>query len=125
VAYSNNQIVDYDGNQKIYITGTNSIKDLVINDLTLPLGVIHYTDRYKQSYQMFDSSKDKVITMISHSLVSSIAHHIILENEHLNGRLYSTPSLAIPHDRIEYFSNYGGPIAIFNLDRTLYKTVFR
>jgi hypothetical protein len=49
MAYSNNQTLYYDGNHKLYIAGTNSIKDLVINDLTIPLGLIKYTDRYKQA----------------------------------------------------------------------------
>ena len=54
--------------------------------------------------------------MISRILGSVIAHHIIAENEQFEGRLYSTPSLATPHDRITYFSHYGDPIAMFNLD---------
>jgi hypothetical protein len=37
--------------------------------------------------------------------------------EQLKGRLFATPSLARPHDRIEYVSHYGDPIAMFNLDR--------
>ena len=61
---------------------------------------------------------------MSHSLGSIIAHHIILEIEQLNGRLYSTPSLAIPHERIEYVSHYGDPIAMSNLDRRTSKLYF-
>jgi hypothetical protein len=49
-AYSNNQNLYYDGNEKLYIAGTNSIKDMVINDLTIPFrGLIQYADRYKQA----------------------------------------------------------------------------
>jgi hypothetical protein len=49
-AYSNNQNIYYDGNEKLYIAGTNSIKDMFINDLTIPFrGLIQYTDRYKQA----------------------------------------------------------------------------
>jgi hypothetical protein len=118
MAYNNNQNLYYDGNKKLYIAGTNSIKDIVINDLTIPLGLIKYTDRYKQAQQLYDSNKDKIETIISHSLGSIIAHHLILDNEQLKGRLYATPSLARPHDRIQYFSHYGDPIAMFNLDRT-------
>ena len=79
--------------------------------------LIRYTDRYKQAHQLFTDNKDNIKTIVSHSLGSVVAHHIILENEQLNGRLYSTPSLAIPHERIDYFSHYGDPIAMFNLDR--------
>jgi hypothetical protein len=72
---------------------------------------------------MIDSANETFQIMISHSLGSVIDHHIPMQNEHLNGRLYSTPSLARPHYRIEYVSQYGDPIAILNLDRrtrTLY-----
>ena len=118
-AYTNNENLYYDGNENLYIAGTNSIKDLVINDLTIPFrGLIQYTDRYKKAHQLYTDNKDKIKTIISHSLGSVLAHHIIVENEELKGRLYSTPSLAIPHDRITYFSHYGDPIAMFNLDRT-------
>jgi hypothetical protein len=49
-AYSNNQNLYYDGHEKLYIAGTNSIKDMFINDLTIPFrGLIQYTDRYKQA----------------------------------------------------------------------------
>ena len=64
----------------------------------------------------YTDNKDKIKTIISHSLGSVLAHHIVVENEQLKGRLYSTPSLAIPHDRIAYFSHYGDPIAMFNYD---------
>ena len=100
------------------------MKDVFIYDLTIPFrGLIQYTDRYARANQLYTTHKDKIKTIVSHSLGSVIAHHIILENEQLKGRLYSTPSLAIPHERIEYFSHYGDPIAMFNLDRqrrTLY-----
>jgi hypothetical protein len=119
MAYNNNENLYYDGNENLYIAGTNSIKDIVINDLTIPFrGLIQYTDRYKKAHQLYTDNKDKIKTIISHSLGSVLAHHIILENEQLKGRLYSTPSLAIPHDRITYYSHYGDPIAMFNLDRT-------
>jgi hypothetical protein len=49
-AYRNNQNLYYDGNEKLYIAGTNSSKDMFINDLTIPFrGLIQYTDRYKQA----------------------------------------------------------------------------
>jgi hypothetical protein len=89
----------------------------VINDLTIPLILIQHTDRYKEVHQLFDSNKDKIINIVYHSLWSVIAHHLILENEQLNGRLYSTPSLARPHERITYVSHYGDPIATLNLDK--------
>ena len=117
-AYSNNDNLYYDGNEHLYIAGTNSMKDLFINDLTIPFrGLIQYTDRYARAHQLYTTHKDKIKTIVSHSLGSILAHHIILENEQLNGRLYSSPSLAIPHERIAYFSHYGDPIAMFNLDR--------
>jgi hypothetical protein len=119
MAYNNMQnLFFYDGNKKIYIAGTNYIKDLVIHDLTLPLGLIQYTDRYKQAQQLYDNNKDKIDTIVSHSLGSIIAHHLILDNEQLKGRLYATQSLARPHDLKQYFSHYGDPIAMFNLYRT-------
>jgi predicted alpha/beta superfamily hydrolase len=91
---------------------------MFINDLTIPFrGLIQYTDRYKQAQELYNTNKDKIQTIVSHSLGSVIGYHLILENEQLNGRLYSSPSLAIPHARIEYFSHYGDPIAMFNLDR--------
>ena len=96
--YTNNANIYYDGNDKLVIAGTSSIKDLVINGLTIPFrGLIQYTDRYNQAHQQYTDSKDKIKPVLSHSLVSIIAHHIILENEQFKGRLYSTPSLAIPH----------------------------
>ena len=85
--------------------------------------LIQYTDRYNQARQLYTANKDKINTIVSHSLGSVIAHHILLDNEQLNGRLYSTPSLAILHERIEYFSHCGDPIAMLNLykrNRTLY-----
>jgi hypothetical protein len=66
--------------KKKYIAGTNSIKDLVINDLTIPLGLTKYTDRCKQAQQLYDSNKGKIDTIVSHSLGSIIAHHLILDN---------------------------------------------
>ena len=80
--------------------------------------LVHYTDRHKQAHQLFTDNTIKIKTIVSHSLGSVVAHHIILENEQLNGRLCSTPSLAAPHERIEYFPHYGDPIAMFYLDRT-------
>ena len=41
-----------------------------------------------------------------------------MSNEQLKGRLYSTPSLAIPHERITYGSHDGDPTAMSNLDRS-------
>jgi hypothetical protein len=121
MAYNNKQNLYYDGNKQIYIAGTNYIKDLVINDLTITLGLIKYTDSYKQSQQLYDTNKDKIETIVSHSLGSIIAHHLILDNEQLKGRLYATPSMARTHDRIKYVSHYGDPIAMFSLDRTTRK----
>ncbi len=90
---------------------------MFINDLTIPLrGLIQYTHRYARASQLYTIHKDKIKTIVSHSLGSVIAHHIILENEQLKGRLYSTPSLAIPHERIEYCSRYGDPIEMLNVD---------
>ena len=90
----------------------------MIDDLTILLRLLQYTDRYNKAHQLYTDSKDNIKTLISHSLGSVIAHHIIVEHGQLKGRLYSTPSLAITHDRIEYFSKYGDPIAMFDLDRT-------
>ena len=117
-AYSNKQNIYYAGDENKYIAGTNSIKDLFINDLTIPFrGWIQYTDRYDRAHQIYTATKDKIKTIVSHSLGSVIAHHKILANEQLKGRLYSTPSWAIPHERIEYFSHSGDPIAMFKLHR--------
>ena len=45
-AYNNNEKFYYDGNDKLFIAGTNSMKYLFINDLTMPFrGLIQYTDR--------------------------------------------------------------------------------
>ena len=107
----------YDGDENFHTAGINSIKDLFINDLTIPLRLIQYTEKYKKAHKLYTDNKDNIKTIISHSLGSAIAHHIIIENEQLNGRLYSTPALAIPHDRIAYVSHYGDPIAMFNVDQ--------
>ena len=73
------------------------MKDLFINDLTIPFrGLIQYTDRYAKAHQLYTTHKNKIKTIVAHSLASVIAHHIILENEQLNGRLYSSPSLPLP-----------------------------
>ena len=122
-AYCNSQTICYDGNQTLYIAGANSTKYLFINDLTIPLRFIHYTYRYIQAPQLFTENKNNNNARVYHSLGSVIAHHIILDDTHLNGCLYSTPSLAIPHDRIKYLSHHGDPIAMMNLGRrrrTLY-----
>ena len=116
-AYNNNENMYDDGDGKLYIAGTNPITYLFINDLTIPLRLIRYTERYKKPHKLYTDNKDNIKPIISHSLGSAIAHHIIVENEQLNGRLYSTPALAIPHDRIAYFSHYGDPIAMFNVDK--------
>ena len=71
----------------MYIAGANSRKDLFIHNLTIPWRLIQYTDRYKQAHQLFTDNKDKIKPIVSHSLGSVVAHHIILENEQLNGRL--------------------------------------
>jgi hypothetical protein len=86
-----------------HIAGTKCIKDLVINDSTIPFRLIQYTDRYKQAHQLFDSNKDKIIIITSHSSGSVIAHHLIPDNEQLTSRLYSTPSLARKHEIIDLF----------------------
>ena len=76
------------------------MKDLFVNDLTiLCRGLIQYTHRYARANQLYTTNKDKLKTIVSHSLGSVIAHHIIWENEQLKGRLYSNPYLAIPHER--------------------------
>ena len=77
---------------------------------------MQYTDRYNQAHQLYTAHKDNIKTIVSHNLGSVVAHHIILENEQLKGRLYSTPSLAIPHERIYDCSHYGDPTAMFDLD---------
>ena len=92
--------------------------DLDINDLNIPFrGLTHYTDRYARAHQLYTTHIDNIKTLVSHSLGSVIVHNLILENVQLKGRLYSTPYLAIPHARIEYFSHYGDPIAMFKFDR--------
>ena len=89
------------------------MKDLFINDLTIPFRLVQYTDRYARAHQLYTTHKDKIKTLVSHSLGSVNAHHIILETEQLRGRLYSTPSLVLPHERIEYCLQYGDPVAMF------------
>jgi hypothetical protein len=60
---------------------------MFINDLTIPFrGLIQYTDRYQQAHQLYTINKDKIRTIVSHSLGSVIAHHLILENVQLKGR---------------------------------------
>ena len=57
-AYNNNHNISYDGNETyIYIAGSTYTKDLFINDLTIPLRLIRYTDRYKQAHQLFTDKK--------------------------------------------------------------------
>ena len=51
--YTSNENLYHDGNDKLFIAGTNSIKDMFINDLTIPLRLIQYTDRYKQEHINF------------------------------------------------------------------------
>ena len=87
--------------------------------------LIQDTDRYNQDHQLFTNTKDKSKTMKSHSLGSVIAHHIILEHEQLNGRLYSTPSVAIPHERVSYVSHNCDPIAMFDFDSNNRKLYLR
>ena len=94
------EIVYYDCTGKLYTAGINSIKDLFLNDLTMPLRLIRCTDRYKQAHQRFTDKASKSKTIVSDSLGSVVAQHILLEHEQLNGRLYPTPSLAISHERI-------------------------
>ena len=43
-----------------------------------------------------------ILEHLYHSLGSVLSHHIIVDHEQPNGRLYSTPSLAIPHTGIAY-----------------------
>ena len=63
---------------KIYIAGTNSIKDLFINDLTVPfIELVQYTDRYGKANKLYIAHQDKIKTIVSHSLGSFIAHRII------------------------------------------------
>ena len=51
---------------KIYIAGTNSIKVLFINDLTIPFrGLIQYTDRYDKANQLHTVHRDKIKTIVS------------------------------------------------------------
>ena len=111
-----NENIDSDGNGQLYIAGTTSIKDLVNNDLTIRLILVRYTERYNQARQRYTDNKDTIQTSIYHSFGSVIWHHILEEHEQLNGRLYSTPSLAIPHDRTTCFSHYDNPIARCTLD---------
>ena len=85
-------------------------------NLAIPLRLIQYTDIYKHAHQLYTDNKNNIKTTISQSSGSVIAHHIIVEHAQLKGRLNSTPSLAIPHDTITYFSHYGDPIAMLNLD---------
>ena len=124
-AYSNKQNLYYDGNEKLYIAGTNSIKDFFSNDLSIPLRLIQYTDRYNQAHQLYTANKDKIKTIVSHSLGSVIAHHIILENEQLMGRLYSTPSLAIPHERIEHLFTFWRSYGYVEFKKNKSKTISR
>ena len=62
-AYNNNENIYYDGNEQLCIAGTTSIKDLFINDLTIPLRLIQYTDRYQQANQTFDDSNNNTNNM--------------------------------------------------------------
>ena len=62
----------------ICIAGTNSIKDLFVNDLNIPFrGSIQYTDRHNRAHQLYTAHKDKIKTIVSHSLGSVIAHHTL------------------------------------------------
>ena len=45
-AYNNHENLHYDGNDNLFLAGTNSIQDLLINGLTIPLILIQYTDIY-------------------------------------------------------------------------------
>ena len=61
------------------MAGTNSIKGFVINDLAIPFrGLVQYTDRYHRAHQLYTDHKDNIKTIVSHSLGSVIAHHLIL-----------------------------------------------
>ena len=117
-AYTNNEILYYDGDGKLYIAVTSSLKVLLVDDLTIPSRLIRNAERYKRAPQLVTDNTDNTKTIISHSLGAVIGHHILVDNEQLDGRLYSTPSLAIPHDSITYVPHSGDPIAMFNLDST-------
>ena len=61
--------------QQLYLAGTNSMKDPFINDLTIPFrGLIQYTDRYNRARQLYTANKDKIKTIVSHSLGSVISN---------------------------------------------------
>ena len=56
-AYTNNENMYYDGDENFHTAGINSIKDLFINDLTIPLRFIRYTERYTKAHQLFTDNK--------------------------------------------------------------------
>jgi hypothetical protein len=52
---------------------------MFINDLTIPFrGLIQYTDRYQQAQEVYTTNKNKIKTIVSHSLGSVIGYHLIL-----------------------------------------------
>ena len=72
--YTNENIYS-DGDGQLYIAGTTSIKDLVNNDLTIPIILIRYTERYNQAHQRYTDNKDNIKTSISSFRVSYITSY--------------------------------------------------
>jgi hypothetical protein len=106
----NNHFYD-DENKVLYIAGTHSAED-VLTDATIPLNMLEFTPRYKQTEQLYKLYQPDVI--VGHSLSGMIAKKLN-EKYGVPYRSYGGPIIGIGKKDINRRRHFGDPISI--LDR--------
>jgi len=99
----------YVHNNTLFISGTHSIKD-VLTDLTIPFGMLGYTERFKQA-ELVLKKNENIDTIVSHSLGSAIAHKLADMGQIKTVRAYGSPTL-YKHKKILHLRHYGDPVSV-------------
>jgi pimeloyl-ACP methyl ester carboxylesterase len=122
-AYDDPNNIVFNGNH-VYVSGThlNNPQDL-LTDLTIPLGMIKYTDRYKQLEQLMDLHPEAE-RMIGHSMGGSLilAYQQNHPERYVKTYTYGAPVISLTEQPkvIGYrFRNKYDPISSLDLGATV------
>lgn len=102
----------YVSGDTMWVAGSSSARDWLIDDPMIPFHGVHLSERYSQAMSQM---RPGIRYIAGHSLGSAVAARIAEENPHLQARLYAAPRVSWnsnANDRIRSYRHPGDPISI-------------
>lgn len=111
MAYNNHNGVMVHGDT-LYISGTHVLPRDAMDDLLIPMHMVHHSERYQQAS---DALTHHIHTVVGHSLGGAVAVRLAEQHEHLHGRVYGAPLARMrPNPRVKSFRHMFDPISVFD-----------